>query len=85
MIRQEYIRSRENVLEEVFVFWDIHSKERIWSRYYWKFDKDAVLKIKYSTLLAGERYLPEDIYIFDCSFSWTLIQTHEELLIELSV
>ncbi len=79
IIDQEYLASKKYYLDEVFVFWDIHSSERIWIKDYWKFDKDAVLKLKYSTLLMGEIYLPEDIYIFDYSFSWTLIQTHEEL------
>lgn len=79
VIDKEYMESKENYLDEVFVFWDIHSSERIWIKDYWKFDKDAVLRLKYHTLLAGEIYLPEDIYIFDEGFSWTLVQTHEEL------
>ena len=46
---------------------------------YWKFDKDAVLKMDFEILLDGEEYLPEDIYIFDESMTWTLIKTHEDI------
>lgn len=62
---------------EIYVFWDIHSCERIFIKDYWKFEKEAMLKMKIETLLQGEKYLPEDIYIFDESFNWTLIKTHE--------
>ena len=63
----------------VFVFWDIHSCERILIKDYWKFGKNTVIKLKLSDLIEGYRYLPEDIYIFDKSMSWTLIKTHEEI------
>lgn len=64
---------------EVYVLWDIHSCERILIKDYWKFDKDTVLNLRMEVLLQGERYLPDDIYIFDNSFSWTLIKTHEDI------
>lgn len=58
---------------------DIHSCERIFADEYWKFGKDAVLKINFETLIKGEIYLPEDIYIFDENLTWTLIKTHENI------
>ena len=46
---------------------------------YWRFEKDAVLKLDFETLIEGEKYLPEDIYIFDKNITWTLIKTHEDI------
>ena len=64
---------------KVYAFWDIHSCERIFIKNYWKFDKDAILNLEMETLMQGEEFLPEDIYIFDDSFAWTLIKTHEDI------
>jgi len=64
---------------EVYVFWDINSCDRILIKDYWKFDKDTMLKVNFQALLEGKKYLPEDIYIFDEDFSWTLISTHEDV------
>lgn len=77
VIEEEYISKKAVRLNNIYVFWDIHSCEKILIKDYWKFDKDVVLKMNIKTLLLGDNYLPEDIYIFDESFSWTLIKTHE--------
>ena len=77
VIREEDITQKAADLSKIYVFWDIHSCERILIKDYWKFDRDAVLKMNIATLLQGESYLPEDIYIFDESFTWTFIKTHE--------
>lgn len=66
------------VLNEVLVFWDIHSQDRIWVEGYWKFGKDNVLYLKFKELMDNLEYLPEDIYIFDKSLKWTLVLTHED-------
>lgn len=79
VIDEEKFGEKASKIEEIYTFWDIHSCERIWIKDYWKFDKDAMLKLKMDVLLQGEKYLPEDIYIFDDSFSWTLIKTHEDI------
>lgn len=79
IIAEEDIAKKAVDLGKVYVFWDIHSCERIFIKDYWKFDKDAVLKMNMATLLQGEGYLPEDIYIFDESFTWTFIKTHEDI------
>ena len=63
---------------EVVVFWDIHSKERIFVPDYWKFPKDAVLQLSGKLLAGNLGYLPEDLYICDNSFAWADILTHEE-------
>jgi len=72
-----YLESRVINLNEIFVFWDIHSKERILIQDYWKFGKDNVLKLTFNELLHNLEFIPEDVYIFDNSFKWTLILTHE--------
>lgn len=79
IIEKEYLTALVPKVKEVYVFWDIHSCERIFIKDYWKFDKDAVLKSDLKTLLEGEEFLPEDIYIFDVSMTWTLIKTHEDI------
>ena len=61
------------------MFWDIHSCERILIKDYWRFEKDAVLQMSMNLLLENEMYLPEDIYIVDKDFSWTMVKTHEDI------
>lgn len=77
VIEEMYIELISEQINNVYVFWDIHSCERIFIENYWRFDKDDILKLSLKTLLEGQQYLPEDIYIFDDSLSWTLIKTHE--------
>lgn len=79
VIEKIYIDALAQSVDVVYVFWDIHTCERIFIKDYWKFGKTAVLKLELKTLLAGEKYLPEDIYIFDKSFTWTVIKTHEDI------
>jgi hypothetical protein len=68
-----------NDKDKIYVFWDIHSKERILIEDYWKFDKRVVLCIDSKIFFEGLDFLPEDIYIFDENMNWTLILTHEYL------
>jgi hypothetical protein len=79
IIEKSYLEIIAKGMGNVYVFWDIHSCERIFIENYWKFNKDAVLKLDFETLLNGEEYLPDDIYIFDECMSWTLIKTHEDI------
>lgn len=65
IIDKKYFEVLADKINRVFVFWDIHSCERILIEDYWKFDKDSVIEIDFNVLLEGEAYLPEDIYIFD--------------------
>ena len=61
----------------VYLFWDLHSSEMILIKDYWKFPKEAVLELQYKEILDGLKYLPEDLYIVNHEFSWTIIYTHE--------
>lgn len=74
-----YVKSKSDLLNEVFVFWDNHSQDRIFIEDYWKFGKTSVLALDFNLLLGNLDYLPEDIYIFDNSLKWTLILTHEDV------
>ncbi|MBO5417688.1 MAG: hypothetical protein J6A50_03665 [Clostridia bacterium] len=63
--------------ERIFVMWDIHSCQKIFIPDYWKFPKESVLCIeKWDEAIKKE--LPEDIYLFDESFQWSVIFTHED-------
>jgi hypothetical protein len=72
-----YINSMRNSLEKVYVLWDIHSRDRILIEDYWKFKKNDILLLDFCVLLDNLDYLPEDIYIFNESFKWTFVLTHE--------
>lgn len=77
-ITEQELKLRLSPLSDVFVMWDIHSKDRIVCPGYWKFKKDAVIKVPARALLEGLDFLPDDIYIFDQSLKWSLIFTHED-------
>jgi hypothetical protein len=64
---------------EMYVFWDLHSSEKITIENYWKYPRDAILSLRGEVLLSGLTFLPDDIYIFDTSFLWSLILTHEDI------
>ena len=64
-------------LKNIYVFWDIHSCEKIWLEDYWKFGKENILFLDGETLMQSLHLLPEDLYIFDDSYTWTIIFTHE--------
>jgi hypothetical protein len=69
----------ENTLKDVLVMWDVNSEENIYKKNYWNFFKRDVIVVEFSLLMSNLTYLPEDIYIFDKSFKWTIILTHEEV------
>lgn len=59
-----------------YIMWDIHSAERILVPNYWKYPKNSVLFVeRWVDNMNGE--LPEDIYLFDNSFAWSAVFTHE--------
>lgn len=60
----------------VLIMWDIHSCERIFIPDYWKYPKTSVLyAAEWSDSLMPD--LPEDLYLFDETFRWSVIFTHE--------
>jgi len=76
MPEQDCIQYLANA-DSIYVFWDIHSKDRILIPNYWKYPKDAVLQMNYDEFLINIPKFPEDIYILDDSFEWSVALTHE--------
>lgn len=64
--------------QDIFIMWDIHSSERILIPDYWKYPRESVLCIESWNKNKYMRDLPEDIYLFDATFSWSIAYTHEE-------
>lgn len=61
---------------DVFIMWDIHSCERIFIPDYRRYPKTSVLCAEeWSDSLMSD--LPEDLYLFDETFRWSVIFTHE--------
>lgn len=79
IVDEDFIARAVSANEQVYVFWDIHSSERILIKDYWKFEKDDVLQMSMKLLVENEVFLPEDIYIVDKDITWTLIKTHEDI------
>lgn len=67
-----------DIKNPIYVFWDIHSADRILIPNYWIYPKKAVLQLMPQIFLKIQAHLPEDIYIFDDSLTWTIVLTHEE-------
>jgi hypothetical protein len=61
----------------IYIFCDIHSCEKILLRDYWKYPKEAILKMNYEEFIHIKTQLPEDIYIFNLDYKWTIVLTHE--------
>jgi hypothetical protein len=62
---------------EVFVIADDHSRDRVMGPPLWPYAPNSVARFKAPALLQSLGLLPEDIYVFDESVSWTLVLTHE--------
>jgi hypothetical protein len=83
----EYLKNKDNV----FVMWDIYSKHRVYDNRILpnKYPKDTVIEINTIELcpilekewgdnfFTENKYLPEDIYVFDRGMKWYVIFTHE--------
>lgn len=62
--------------EQIFIMWDIHSCDRIFIPNYWNFPKSRILYVN-KWLNDFKSELPEDIYLFDDTFNWSIVYTHE--------
>ena len=78
-IELDYLFAKVRNYKDIYVLWDIHSCERIFIEEYWKFGKEDVLLLDGNTLVEALHLLPDGIYIFDSSYKWTAILTHEYL------
>lgn len=82
-LKNKFIMSEEQCLENIrvhdkfYIFWDIHSKERIFIPNYWKYPKTAVIQMDYQEFIESRDTFPEDIYVVDKTFLWSVVFTHE--------
>ncbi len=65
--------------KELYILWDIHSKENIFAENYWKYPKESIILLEDNEFNVIMNSFPDDIYIFDTNFSWTIALTHEEI------
>ena len=63
---------------EVLVLADDHSRDQVLRAPLWPYPPYSVARFQSQHLLASLEELPEDIYVFDSSLSWTLVLTHED-------
>jgi hypothetical protein len=63
---------------EVLVMADDHSRDRVLGAPLWPYPSRSVARFSPRLLLESVAKLPEDIYVFDESVSWTLVLTHED-------
>jgi len=57
---------------------DDHSRDRIPGAPLWPYPPYSVARFEPQHLLESLDSLPDDIYVFDSSVSWTLVLTHED-------
>jgi len=62
---------------EVMVMADDHSRDQVPGAPLWPYPPFSVARFTPELLSASLDKLPEDIYVFDSTMSWTLILTHE--------
>ena len=88
VITQQQLVDTLAVWQSVYVFWDLHSEQKILIPDYWKFPKDAVLQSTSTDLACvllhdadvgptADLILPEDLYLFGDTVESSLITTHE--------
>lgn len=78
--RNEDLNFLDNLREnKVYVMSDLHSKERLGNAEFLLpfFPINLIIVAKLNDVLPSLAALPQDVYIFDDSFSWYLILTHE--------
>ena len=63
--------------QKLYLFWDSHSKDRIYITDYWKYPKESVIELSGIEFVQYSNTFPEDIYLFDDSFFWSIAFTHE--------
>jgi hypothetical protein len=59
------------------VFWDPIPPDKINIAGFYRFPPDAMLRGRYRDIILGMLHLPEDLYMFDDSLSWSIVVTHE--------
>jgi len=73
------LRRKLDAAHLVNVMWDVHSAQRVRDPDYFKWPKSTVLRGSVAVMCRGAAFLPEDIYVFDETLTWTAALTHEWL------
>ena len=79
LVSEENIKENLKHFKKFYIMWDIHSKDYIFIPNYWKYPKECILLLTAVEFRKMQNDLPEDIYVFDDSFNWTYVYTHEEM------
>lgn len=77
IVTEHRVRQEVSRHQELLVMADDHSRDRIIHAPLWPYGPGSVARMSSQSLLESMERLPEDIYIFDESVSWTLVRTHE--------
>ena len=64
--------------DEFYVMWDIFSSEHIFTPNYYKYPKEACLRLSFEEFSERADTFPEDVYFFDDTLTWCIIMTHED-------
>lgn len=76
LVSEAEIAKKLKTKKGIYIMWDIHSQDRLFVPNYWKYPKECILYVE-TWSEAIRQDLPEDIYLFDDSFAWSAIYTHE--------
>lgn len=68
------------IKNELLLLWDLHSKEKIEVKDYWRFPREVILLGFARDFISGLEFLPEDIYFFDTQCERSYILTHESTI-----
>lgn len=71
----EYIRKKK----DIYVMWDTLEKIEILDQNYWKYPKESLLQLSVNEFFQLFTTFPDDIYVFDDAFNWSIIFTHEDV------
>ena len=62
--------------EKMYIMWDDHSCQRCVMTKEWNYSKQDILLID-KWACVNRLNMPEDMYVFDDTFSWSIVITHE--------
>jgi hypothetical protein len=73
----ERLRNEISLHPKVNVMADNHSRDRVINAPLWPYPTNSVIALPPTLLIQLLHALPDDLYIFDLTLTWTLIMTHE--------
>lgn len=70
----ELIKSKS----QIYLMWDTFDNYEIEDSNYWKYPRYSILHMTSSDFFKYYNTFPEDLYIFDLTYEWSVILTHED-------